>query len=95
MIFPYVIEGENSFYFNHCTSHSNSDQGCHSRGNSDGPRGKYCYIFTLKCDSSSNRYDFGTWGSKFSLQYREFNFLYCLGTYFTLKKTVRDFDIRV
>ena len=28
-------------------------------------------------------------------QYREFNFLYCLGTYFTLKKTVRDFDIRV
>ena len=24
------------FIFNHCTSHSNSDQGCHSRGNSDG-----------------------------------------------------------
>ena len=88
MIFPYVMVGENSFYFNHCTSHSNSDQGCHSRGNSDGLRGKYCYIFTLKCDSSNNIYDF-------SLQYREFNFLYCLGTYFTLEKTVRDFDIRV
>ena len=76
------------FIFNHCTSHSNSDQGCHSRGNSDGPRGKYCYIFTLKCDSSNNRYDFGTWGSKSSPQYREFNFSYCLDTYFTLKKTV-------
>lgn len=36
MIFPYVMEGENSFYFNHYTSYSNSDQGCHSRGNSDG-----------------------------------------------------------
>ena len=52
-------------------------------------------FFTLKCDSSNNRYDFETWGSKFSLQYREFNFLYCLGTYFTLKKTVRDFDIQL
>ena len=95
MIFPYVMEGENSFYFNHYTSYSNSDQGCHSRGNSDGPRGKYYYIFTLKCDSSNSRYDFGTWGSKFSLQYREFNFLYCLGTFFTFEKTMRDFDIRV
>ena len=44
--------------------------------------------FTLKCDSSNNRYDFGTWGSKSSPEYREFNFSYCLDTYFTLKKTV-------
>ena len=66
MIFPYVIEGENSFYFLNIARTIRTPTKIEEIVMVHGAN--TAKFFTLKCDSSNNRYDFGTWGSKSSLQ---------------------------